>query len=206
MSQRGVRARRQHLVVATLSSSALEWAVWTEGRKCQTQETERRGPEWQMLVHSCRRVLRGHAVVELMSHSDSRVPSVPLRQQTLPRSRIARSIFNLSPRATPRSLRCCSVRSGRTEISILFSAKRSAYPDMPSFLSQSAICCIAGTKVVVEFSGTAIKSVPLTAMARLVKKQRRTGRATSLTMFRPDALALNATCHQRRAQPFPPRS
>jgi hypothetical protein len=29
------------------------------------------------------------------------------------------------------------------------SAKRSMYSDMPSFLSQSAICCIAATKVVV---------------------------------------------------------
>jgi hypothetical protein len=39
------------------------------------------------------------------------------------------------------------LRSGRTEISILFSTKRCAYSDMPSFLSQSAICCIAATEV-----------------------------------------------------------
>jgi hypothetical protein len=37
--------------------------------------------------------------------------------------------------------------TGRTEISILFSTKRSAYSDMSSFLSQSAICCIAATKL-----------------------------------------------------------
>ncbi len=34
-------------------------------------------------------------------------------------------------------------RSRRTEKSMRFSAKRSAYSDMPSFSSQSAICCIA---------------------------------------------------------------
>jgi hypothetical protein len=36
-----------------------------------------------------------------------------------------------------------SVRSARMVKSISFSAKRCAYSDMPSFSSQSAICCIA---------------------------------------------------------------
>ena len=63
------------------------------------------------------------------------------------RSRIARSIFSRCPSQTPRSLRCWSVKSGRTAISMSFSANVSAYSDMPSFLSQSKDCCIVATEV-----------------------------------------------------------
>jgi len=44
----------------------------------------------------------------------------------------------------PSFSRSWSVRSGRTEKSMRFSAKHCAYSDMPSFSSQSAICCIGG--------------------------------------------------------------
>ena len=59
------------------------------------------------------------------------------------RLRIARSILRRSPRTMPSFSKSWSVRSGRTEKSMRFSAKRCAYSDMPSFSSQSAICCIA---------------------------------------------------------------
>ena len=44
---------------------------------------------------------------------------------------------------TPNSLRSSSVRSGRTETVMSFSAKCSAYCPRPSVSSQSAICCVA---------------------------------------------------------------
>jgi hypothetical protein len=66
--------------------------------------------------------------------------------ETLPRSRIARSILRRSPSKTPSFSRSWSVRSGRTLRSTRFSTNRWAYSDMPSFLSQSAICCIAVTQ------------------------------------------------------------
>jgi hypothetical protein len=47
-----------------------------------------------------------------------------------------------TPRSSPSPDRS---ESPRTERSMRFSAKRSAYSDMPSALSQSAICCIAAT-------------------------------------------------------------
>ena len=59
-------------------------------------------------------------------------------------SRIARSIFRRCPSDTPSRSKSWSVSSLRTSISMSLSAKRSAYSDMPSFLSQSAICCIGG--------------------------------------------------------------
>jgi hypothetical protein len=63
-----------------------------------------------------------------------------------PRSRIARSLRRW-PSETPRSFRSWSVNSGRTLASMSLSAKRWAHSDMPSFLSQSAIGCIAATQV-----------------------------------------------------------
>ena len=69
--------------------------------------------------------------------------------------------------------------SAETAVSMSFSANLSAYSDMPSFLSQSAIC-IAATKVGRgRVFGHGSKSIPLAAMARLVKKQRGAGRGTS---------------------------
>ena len=51
--------------------------------------------------------------------------------------------FSIYPRAAARGLfGCRSVRSGRTQKSKRFSTKRCAYSDIPSFTSQSAICCI----------------------------------------------------------------
>ena len=55
------------------------------------------------------------------------------------RSAIKRKIRRRSPSNTPSSLRSSSVRSGRIERSILFSAKRSAYPDKPCEPSHSLI-------------------------------------------------------------------
>src|SRR5262249_27987853 len=72
---------------------------------------------------------------------------------------------------------------GRTERSIRFWAKRSAYSDMPSFLSQSAICCMAAhqrsRRGMTEFSTTATASLyqsirdttPLTATFVVVSRR-----------------------------------
>src|SRR5262252_4775551 len=47
----------------------------------------------------------------------------------------------------PRSFKSWSVNSGRTLVSMSFSANLCAYSDMPRFLSQSAICCMAVTAI-----------------------------------------------------------
>jgi hypothetical protein len=57
----------------------------------------------------------------------------------------ARIIFRRCPIETPRRSKSVSVSSLRTPKSMSFSVKRWAYSDMPSFWSQSAICCIAVT-------------------------------------------------------------
>ena len=59
---------------------------------------------------------------------------------------MAASIFRRWPSATPISLRSWSVRWRSTDTSILFSAKHSAYSDMPKFSSHSATCCVAALR------------------------------------------------------------
>jgi hypothetical protein len=54
-------------------------------------------------------------------------------------------IFRRCPRRHADVLRSRSGRWRSTETSIFFSVKRWAYSDMPSCLSQSAICCIAAS-------------------------------------------------------------
>ena len=58
---------------------------------------------------------------------------------------IARSILRRCPSETPKLLQVLIGQIGKNGDSISFSAKRCAYSDMPSFSSQSAICCIAAT-------------------------------------------------------------
>ena len=73
-------------------------------------------------------------------------------------SRIARNIFRRCPSDTPSRSKSWSVSSLRTSISMSLSAKRSAYSDMPSFLSQSAICCIGGPRVMRSSGACTYKS------------------------------------------------
>jgi hypothetical protein len=76
-----------------------------------------------------------------------RVPRVSQQQPNGCRDRASRSIFDRFPSETPRSLRCRSVKSGRTAVSMSFSANLSAYSDVSSLLSQSAVCRIAAIEV-----------------------------------------------------------
>jgi predicted ATPase len=153
---------RPHVMLLALPRLALrqraQMIVQVTGGKALPKEiadqiVDRTGGVPLFIEELTKSVIESGIVTEAGDHYAAMGPAAPLAIPTTLQGSLLARLDRLAPTREVAQIGAALGRQFSHElisavaISMSFSANLSAYSDMPSFLSQPAICCIAGTKV-----------------------------------------------------------